>query len=273
MWRIISLVVIGFWLMMTTLLVRYVWYPEGSRFSDVSPKLVLRRFLEQSSAVSTAGSLWVFHRDKYLGTANIRCTRVSKGSQNFQLRMAVFLEKGAVSFTDKRVSWFIDLKLVDVDQFGGLSGHVRIEGTPWIARFSWQKGQRVPVITVDAPEEAGINNTMIQLMMAQAFAGGGVSGGASPLSAAEAEGILRVRATEREMDFAGQKSRGHLLDLTVMDRWKARVFITEAGEFVLLDLPEGYRLIEPVINNLVPDFDDEDEVEQATGGNANTQSK
>jgi hypothetical protein len=46
-----------------------------------------------------------------------------------------------------------------------------------------------------------------------------------------------------------------------MDRWKARAFITEAGEFVLLDLPEGYRLVEPVIHGLVRDYDADDEVE------------
>ena len=48
-----------------------------------------------------------------------------------------------------------------------------------------------------------------------------------------------------------------------MDRWKARAFITEAGEFVLLNLPEGYRLVEPVIHGLIRDYDADDE-EEAT---------
>jgi hypothetical protein len=135
--------------------------------------------------------------------------------------------------------------------------------------FSWKKGELTPVIK--GAEDAGINTTMIQAMVAQAILGGGIAGlpgmpqnRPSPAAAAgqDASSILQVRARERIMDFAGQKSQGHLLEFTMMERWKARAFITEAGEFVLMDLPEGYRLVEPVIHGLAPEYDEEDEEAQ-----------
>ena len=274
MWRTISLLVIGFWLVMTSLLVRFVWFPEGSHFSDVPPSTVLRHYLEQSSAVSTSintsGTLLIYHYDQKIGFANMHCTRLRPNTQDFMLRMEGFLDKKAVAFTEQKVSWSLSLKLVNVEQFGELEGKIWVERTPWLIKFRWQKGQRLPVVNVRAPEESGINDAMIQLMLAQAFAGGGVPGvpgmpadlGAT--AGSEGSGLLRVRARESVMEFAGQKSQGHLMEFTVMDRWKARAFITEAGEFVLLNLPEGYRLVEPVIHGLIRDYDADDEEEAAS---------
>lgn len=269
MWRTISLLVIGFWLVMTSLLVRFVWFPEGTHFSEVPPATVLRHFLEQSSAVSTSmntsGSLVVFHYDQKIGIANLHCTRLRPGAQDFMVRMEGFLDKNAMPFTTEKVSWTLSLKLLNVDQFGELEGKIRVERTPWQTKFRWEKGHRLPTVNVRAPEESGINDAMIQLMLVQALAGGGVPGmPVDAAAAAGADGLFRIRARESVMEFAGQKSQGHLLEFTILDRWKARAFITEAGEFVLLNLPEGYRLVEPVIHGLVRDYDADDEVEDAS---------
>jgi hypothetical protein len=273
MWRIISVVIIGFWLVMTSLLVRFVWFPEGTQFAEVPPTVVLRRYLEQSSAVNadvnTSGTLYIYHREKKIGFANVRCTRIRHGAQDFMIRMEGFLDRGAVTFTPEKVAWSLSLKLLNVEEFGELTGRVRVERTPWQTNFSWQKGKRVPTITVRAPDELGISDAMIQMMLSQAFSGAtpGVPGlpaapGTPARHGADTSGILRIRAREKEMDFAGQKSQGHSLEFTILDRWKARAFITEAGEFVLLDLPEGYRLVEPVIHGLVRDYDADDLLEE-----------
>jgi hypothetical protein len=179
--------------------------------------------------------------------------------------MECFLDKNAVPFTEEKVSGSLSLRLIDVDKFGEFKGWIRVDRTPWRTEFLWRKGQRVPAISVHAPEESGINDAMIQLMLVQALAGGGVPGmPVDAAAAAGADGLFRIRARESVMEFAGQKSQGHLLEFTILDRWKARAFITEAGEFVLLNLPEGYRLVEPVIHGLVRDYDADDEAEDAS---------
>lgn len=268
MWRTISLVVTGFWLVMSSLLVRYVWFPEGSHFSDVPPPVVLRGFLEQSSSLATASSLWVFRHDEKIGFANVRCSRLTSGRQDYMLRIDGFLDRGALPFADEKAVWRLSLKLLQVEKLSELKGNLRVERTPWVLDFHWQQGQKAPEVNLQAPEDSPVNNPMLQLMLAQAFSGGaapGLLGGV----ATDPGDVLRVRARESEMDFAGQKSHGHLLEFTVMDRWKARAFITEAGEFVLMDLPEGYRLVDPVIQGLAPDYDAEDEEEAAAVGTGN----
>jgi hypothetical protein len=264
MWRTLSLIIIGLWLVMTSLLVRVVWFPEGSRFEQVPPGVVLRRFLNQSSAVSSASTLLVYQREKRIGFLNLRCSREKPGSQDFKVSLAGFLDKGAVPFAKDKVMCRFTLKLQEVENFGEFNAYIRLERTPWFMDLTWRKGERAPAIHIQAPEETGLNDAFIQMLLGQATAFGGVPGMAPPDPATgitSTEDAIRVRARQSEMDFAGQKSQGHLLELTIMNRWKARAFITEAGEFVLLDLPEGYRLVEPVIHGLIPDYDDVQEEE------------
>ena len=257
MWRTLSLVIIGFWAVMTSLLVRYVWFPEGTRFSEVPPSVVLREFLEQSSELNTASTLYIYRGDRKIGEAHLRCIRTPPKGPDFMLFFEGRLNQGAVPFAEERVGWSLKLKLLNGEHFGELSGKVHMERSPKIVQFLWRKGQRTPTIRVHGAEDAGASDMMIQVAMAQALSGTDPAG----LAGGNAEGLLRIRARESAMDFAGQKSQGYLLEFTVMDRWKARVFITEAGEFVLMDLPEGYRLVEPVIHGLAPDYDAELEEE------------
>ncbi len=276
MWRTISLVIISFWLVMTTQLVRFVWFPEGSQFAEVPPDVVLKRFLEQSSGVDNAGTLWIYHREKKIGFANIRCTRIRSDAQDYKLHLEGFLEKGSLSFTPEKVMWRIALNLQDVNRLGGFTAFMRVERSPWMVSVVWQRGQQIPLVQVRAPEDSGINDAAVQLLAAQAFGGGALPGlPADVAAAAEAGGddSVKLRARQGQMDFAGQKSLGHNLELTLMNQWKVRAFITEAGELVHLTLPDGYRLIDPVIHGLIPDYDEDDEEDLPEAGNTDAASR
>jgi hypothetical protein len=106
-----------------------------------------------------------------------------------------------------------------------------------------------------------MNDQLMQLLMAQALLNSGAT--SSPPASSDSDnidpGVLRIKARQSAMDFAGQKSQGYLLEFTILDQWKARTFIAEAGEFVLMDLPEGYRIIEPVIHGLAKEYDPDKE--------------
>jgi hypothetical protein len=56
-WRtLIGLAIVSFWLVMTTLLVRMVYFPEESRLAREEPRLVLERFL--NSGVENSMDVW-----------------------------------------------------------------------------------------------------------------------------------------------------------------------------------------------------------------------
>ena len=270
MWRILSLLILSFWLVMTALLVRYTWFPEGTVFSEVPPRVVLQQFLEQGSAVSTAGTLHIYHRDQKIGDATLTCRRSRDRSTDFSLRVDGVLTRGAIPQVDDEIRWGFTLRLLDVEHFGEMKGTLRFQAAHKTIDFLWKKGDRIPIISLRG-ENAEMDNAMVQALIAQVLGGGaalpglGLGLGAESGFAPESDiaSLIQMRAHDSVMDFAGQKSKGYLMEFTAMDRWKARTFITEAVELVLVDLPEGYRLVEPVIHGLAPDYDAEDEAELA----------
>ncbi len=274
MWRILSLVILSFWLVMTALLVRYTWFPDGTVFSEVPPRVVLQQFLEQGSAVSNAGTLHIYRREEKIGDATLTCRRSREKSTDFSVRVDGVLYRGALAQVEDEIRWGFTLRLIDVDTFGEIKGTIRFQDARRIIDFLWKRGDRVPLISLRG-NEGDVDSMMMQTMITQMLSGGGagmmgglggLGGLGQDLGAApstDISSLIQMKAHDGEMDFAGQKSKGYMLDFTAMERWKARAFITEAGELVLVDLPEGYRLVEPVIHNLAPDYDAEDEAELA----------
>lgn len=267
MWRILSLLILSFWLVMTALLVRYTWFAEGTVFSEVPPRVVLQQFLEQGSAVSTAGTLHIYKRDQKIGDATLTCRRSRENSLDFSVRVDGVLTRGAIAQVDDEIRWGFTLRLFDVENFGEIKGTLRFQSAHKIIDFLWRRGDRMPTLNLRG-EQGDTDQALIQAMLAQSLGGSGIPGlslGPDLGAAAGADlfSLIVMKAHDSVMDFAGQKSKGYLMEFTAMDRWKARTFVTEAGELVLVDLPEGYRLVEPVIHGLAPDYDAEDEAELA----------
>lgn len=263
MWRSLSLLIIGFWLLMSSLLVRYTWFPEGTQFSEVPVRMVLKQFLDQGSDVSTAGTLHIYRRDEKIGNATVSCRRSRNTDSDYAVRVDGMLDAGAVPNVEGIIRWGFTLKLQDVDRFGEIKGSLRFEPTRRIIDFLWQRGAAAPIINLRG-DQSGMNQELVQAMVTQMLVGAGGGAGLGLVDPnAEVASLVQMKARETEMDFAGQKSKGYLLDFITMERWKVRAFITQAGELALVDLPEGYRLVEPVIHGLARDFDAEDAAELA----------
>jgi hypothetical protein len=212
------------------------------------------------------------------------------------------LDENAINGIKDKIGWRFSLKLTDVDHFSELKFHAQLDRDPQplapvpkagngkiqverfapTLEFALKKGQRVPTVTAYGWD--GVNDQLIQALLTQAFAGEAPPGAdGSPTSAqanagAEADkpmdpGVFQIHARESAMTIAGQKSQGYLLEFVLMDRWKARAFIAEAGELVLMDLPEDYHLVEPVIHGLAKEYDPDKEEVVAPDGTVISQGK
>ena len=262
MWRIITIAVISFWLLMSSLLVRYTWFPDGTRFSQVPPRLVLQQFLQQGSAESSAGTFHVYRGERKIGHASVSVRRMRDTSTpDYAVRLDGTFTKDAFPTLEENISWGMTLKLLDIENFGEARGHVRLEGSRATLNFTWERGQRLPRLAFRS-QSTQMDEAMITAMMQQMLGAGPDSAVAQQLGIdpqSKVDTIITLKARESVMDFSGQKNKGHTLELNALDRWKARAFFTEAGELALIDLPDGYRLVEPVIHGLTPDYDEDEE--------------
>ena len=261
--RAFMALVLAFWLVMTVLLVRYTYFPEGSQFAEVPPRVVMKLFLEQGSKNNT---MHVYHYDKKIGHASIDTRPIrhidARGREpsGHVLRMSGVLEKGMLKSVGEAVHWRLEARLKRMEEFEFLKGHILMDESGFTAEFLWRTGDRAPKIWLTQGGETMAQSQMLQTLLEQVMGGGMALPGQSPDSTGSAAAEqVHMSTREGTMNIGGQKRHGYTLEIGAVDRWRLKAFFTEAGELALVTLPEGYRLMEQVIYGLAPDYGEEEE--------------
>jgi hypothetical protein len=255
MWRFLQIFVVAFWLVMTAWLVRSVYFPEDAGFAEVPPKLILKTFLEQGGLINT---LHVFHRDRKIGNAAVTPRRSGEGADaDYDLLISGLLDKDAIEDVDGPISWHMELHLLHGDAWGGAVGRVRLLSSNTSLDFNWAKDKSIPAFTLKKNGLVVADDTLVQPLIAQMTMGQepALPGGVDPEGVAS---TFNVKSREGLIKLAGQKRKGYVIEVGFMDRYNLKAFFTEAGELALVELPEGYRLLEPVIYGLIPDQPEEE---------------
>lgn len=239
MWRVITCTIFAFWALMLTLLVRATYYPEESRFAQLPPRAVLRMFLDQPNSSTT---LHLYHGGLKVGHVFLSAHRSneSANTEDYSLLVSGLLEKGAVEEMDGALSWRINMLLLGGERWGGATGQIRLHDSASVFDFNWPRAQRLPAFTMRKGTEIVADDKLLQTLMPE-----------MPPDSGEGD-LVKATAREGTMKLAGQKRRGYVLDLTIMD-YHVKAFFTEAGELAFAELPGGYRALEPVVHGLVPD--------------------
>ena len=55
------------------------------------------------------------------------------------------------------------------------------------------------------------------------------------------------------MDLAGKTRKCYIVTATLLGMYEVLVYFTEVGELARIELPQGYRLIEPMMHGLERD--------------------
>ncbi|HSI64423.1 MAG TPA: hypothetical protein VLE43_14945 [Candidatus Saccharimonadia bacterium] len=255
--------VLAFWLVMTFLLVRHTYFPEGSQFAEVPPRVVMKLFLEQGSQNNT---MHVYHYDKKIGHSSIDTKPIrmidarGKEPTAHVLKMSGLLEKGMLKSVNEAVHWRLEARMKHMQEFEFLKGRILLNESGHALEFIWSAGDRAPKISITQNGTASAESQILQTLLGQLMGSGVALPGQSPASAGGI-GADQVHVTTREgtMTISGQKRYGYTMEIGAMDRWRVKAFFTEAGELALVTLPEGYRLMEQVIYGLGPDYGEEEE--------------
>ncbi len=259
MFRALSLSIIAFWLVMTVLLVRSVYFPDGSAFAEVPAQKILKLFMDQGSALNT---MHLYHGDKKIGHASLNAHRFDPKNDGLDYLFSASgsLDKGALPNVASDVSWRLDMRLDKEEQWRGLAGQIRLNAQSTVTDFKWERDQAFPTFTL---KQKGVliadDKTLSPMLLTLSGQNGLNLPDGSQASATNAAGLFKTRAREGIIILAGQKRKGYVLEFTVMDQYRAKAYFTEVGELALVELPDGYRMLEPVIYGLVPDNYDDDE--------------
>jgi len=257
-WRIFTFLATAFWLVMTFLLVRVTYYPEGSQFAKLPPGKIFRVFMDRGIS---GDQLQVFHGDQKVGYASFSPRRLNSNrdqpSPDFDLTFSLTLDKGAVQFVDSRVH--LDVTVHNSADKNGMIGHVRFDDIGTTIDFDWPEGASMPKFKLHS-KTGDVDDTMLRMFAPQMF---GANGAVTPPPGVNlpegAENPIQVKAREGIMSIAGQRRHGYVMEFTLMDQYHAKAFFTEAGELALVEMPEGWRAMHQFIYNLDPAVPDTDQ--------------
>lgn len=258
-WRIFTALIIAFWLVMTGLLVKTTYYPEGSQFAKVAPSAIFKMFLDRGANQNT---LHIYHRDKRAGyaTVTLRRTSLKTAPADYMLMMQATMDKGALDFVDSQAVAHLNLELHGAERWGGMSGWLRLADVSTTLDFNWAENDRLPKFNLRAGGTT-MDDKMLRLMMPFMA---GPDGTVKPppgvnLPTLNPQSSLQLMAREGTMMLAGQKRRGYVMELSVMDQNRGKAYFTEAGELALVEMPDGWRALDPVIYGLVPEIPEPEE--------------
>lgn len=245
LWRFLATLVVIFWLVMAGLLMRVTYYPEGFQFAQMPPGAVLKLFLDRGAS---GKQLHLYHGEKKIGhvTLDLRRMQPALDSDDFTLLVSGMLETGALPAVAGPLNWRVNINLREGRHWAGAGGQVRMPDDGVLLDFNWLEGRATPEFTLHRRGSEPVDDQQLKTWLGPMGFGNGT------ITAVPGD-FLEVTAREGIMKIAGQNRKGYVIGFSLMDRYRATAFFTEEGDLALVELPEGYRALEPNIHGLVPD--------------------
>lgn len=252
--KIVFICLLMFCLSMTSWLFYSVYFRKDLFQEEVPFSIILRKFLREAADITT---LHVYHHETKLGFAsvNTRPVNVNQKDDYFVL-VSGFLQKGVIPNVEDDTMWRVDFRIDNYEVWNGSTGQVRMPKLGNTFDFKWMKGEKLPTFQLKQSGVVLADEKMLGPLISQNL-------GLMQMSQAgiDPQTLTMEQSTHMgSLEIAGQKRRGYFWELFIAKRWKVRAFFTEAGQLAVVDFPNGYRLLEPIMYGLVPDYTEEEEI-------------
>ncbi|MCB1227038.1 MAG: hypothetical protein KDK99_14570 [Verrucomicrobiales bacterium] len=260
-WKLVTTLLFLFWAVMTGLLVRNTYFAESPALTEVPPRRVFDLFFQQATA--NVNTLHLYHHQEKLGRATIS-TVESKNRQTGVLQRRLLIagtvENPAAGRGSATSVWQLDLDLNHESLPRSLKFEFTATQTKHRFLVAWKEGGEPKVELRQADQlvmdTAGIlamaggmglnaNSMLAPLLAGHADETGGQSSAVPSLKIAAREGL---------MDLAGRNRRCYEVKFSLLQEAQITALFSEVGELVRVDLPQGYRLLEPLVHGLEPDL-------------------
>ena len=259
-WRVVAVLAVIFWAVMSGLLVRDTYFPEASRFAIVPPRMVMDMFLRQSETFGC--TLHLYHQREKLGHANLQVSRRIK--PNHQTVYDIIAHGVVEQVTPGKpmrsiaATWSLGCTLADAESWQQLTLKASFPQRDASMQLSWNEKQTTPEVMEKQGERVVMNSQDVKLLMSMGAGQNGalamlsMLGGSVPKTSAQPDNsnTMKLQAREGMMVLAGRQRKCFVLTLPIMGMYEVKMIFTEAGELARIDLPDDYVLLEPTIHGL-----------------------
>jgi hypothetical protein len=251
LWRLLSVIILLFWAAMMGLVVRDTYFPSHSHFAVVHPRFVFDLFLSEAATLNN--TLHLYRDDEKIGYTNFTIRR--HGGEMTQPIYSLLIS-GSVDIPLKNqpkgdVTFRLAGELEDAEIWNHFDLEIHSLSEDVIGSVNWKKGSKMPTVEVKKGGQVIMNTPMMQSMMALKSLTGGEFDWMKQLTQLQQNGSSgTLKAREGVMDLAGRQRRCYVVSLDVLQMDEVQLYFTEIGQLARIELPQGYRLIEPMLHGL-----------------------
>lgn len=257
LWRLTTALILLFWAVMTVLLVRRTYFPTEAEHAVVPVKLVMQR---HAANHAPGGTLTLMQGDRACGNATFMLTDYPATGERkgYTWQVGGALNSGARGQLEApAITWHFSGDFTDDERWERIGLAVRSRSADTTVTIGWKLGQDMPTIEVRKAKDLVMDTAqaLAQAKGSPMMTGfGGLTsmipgfGGHSP--AVSLEHLIRLGAREASMTMGGRQRKAFVINLSLMSLYQAKAWFTEAGELVRVDLPQDYRLVDPLVLGL-----------------------
>lgn len=255
LWRFLTAIIVLFWAVMTGLIIRDTYFPDHSRFAQVPVSLVFDLFLAEAAAFNN--TLQLYHRDEKIGHTSFTIRKISQDEEE---PVYGLLASGTVRVpTDAgvmNVSVSLTGELIQAERWKSFKLEVHAPTAETQAEINWKLGDKLPAVEVRKGGQVVMNTQMAEAMLQLPGTLGGKADWLSQILPAggglPATSSMQFKAREGLLDLAGKRRRCYVVSLEFMKGYEMKMYFTEIGELARIELPQDYRLLEPMMHGLEP---------------------
>lgn len=259
LWKSVTALIVLFWLAMTSLLIRHTYFPDAPVLTSV-PVVQALDHIANHRHVSTS-TLTLTQHGKRQGSADLNISEWRELQSHKRLGFhfqagGQVVAPGQETTMGASLTWRFDGDFKEAGGWQQLSLAARVPATDTSLFIGWKQGDEQPKIEVWRNKELVMDTkrALEEARQKQGAGSLGLMGGMLPgmfgSQSVSLENLIQLRADEGIIPIAGKKRKGRILTIALMGFYQAKASYTEDGELTRVELPQGWQLIDPLLEGL-----------------------
>jgi hypothetical protein len=254
MWRLITLLILSFWGVMTWLLVDKVYLSAGQRV--VVP---MNLILDRATEAATQGEMMDLLQEKVVrGRASVRVQKWlgsdQHPAQGYLIDSTGNLDGDAEGKLPS-LNWHITGKMDRQHEWHAAVLRLRLLDQDASVMVDWNRERAKPIIEVRKQGQVIMDMAAIeqQLALMKQFPALSSIPGMELLTKADQAGAgapVEITSTTGLYRLAGEARDGFYITASALGLYRTDVLFTESGELARIDLPSGWQLTNPLLGAL-----------------------
>lgn len=266
LWKSVSALIVIFWLVMTSLLVKHSYFSDEALAKQVPVSTVLDRMARHQEAAGGSDTMQLLYQNEHAGDVAVgvvhRPAEAGKPSTGFSWHAGGRVTGKPLGLDiATAATWTFDADQTEAQSFERMHIGVVATHTKTAVSIDWKLGDEMPKIEVTREGELVMDTKAVMSEAKKQQGGGGLNlGGLTSMMPGflgsqklSLEHLVMMQAKDELIKVGDRRLRGSTITLSVFGLMQTKMRVTEGGEIAEIEMPNRWRALALLVLGLDPD--------------------